>query len=119
MEALGDAIVKTSVPSMLIPAMIGMVIMIAVGSRTTAGMTAAAICVPMVSQLGLSAPAIAILIGCGTMIGSHVSDSGFWVGTSLFNLNTTQGLKYITVLGSISGIIAFITTAGFIGVGLL
>ncbi len=119
MEALGDAIVKTSVPSMLIPAMIGMVMMIAVGSRTTAGMTAAAICVPMVSQLGLSAPAIAILIGCGTMIGSHVSDSGFWVGTSLFNLNTTQGLKYITVLGSISGVIAFITTAGFIGAGLL
>ena len=92
--------------------------MIAVGSRTTAGMTAAAICLPMMSTLGLSPVAVAVLIGAGTMIGSHVSDSGFWVETSLFNLTTNQGLKYITVLGSVCGLIAFIFAALFIAMGL-
>ena len=82
-------------------------------------MTAAAICTPMVGSLGLSPVAVALLIGCGTMMGSHLSDSGFWVGTSLFNLNTKQGLKYITVLGSICGVICLVVAGVFVTVGLI
>ncbi|MBQ7559395.1 MAG: GntP family permease [Synergistaceae bacterium] len=116
---LGNLITSMSVPAMLVPFLIGAFLMIAVGSRTTAGMTAAGICAGMVATLGLSPVQCAVLIGAGTMIGSHVSDSGFWVGTSLFNLNTTQGLKYITILGSITGIICLALTAAFMAGGLL
>ena len=84
----------------------------------TAELTAAAICLPMMSTLGLTPVTVAVLIGAGTMIGSHVSDSGFWVETSLFNLNTNQGLKYITVLGSFCGLIAFIFASLFTAMGL-
>ena len=115
---LGNAISGIGFPSFILPFMIGAIMMIAVGSRTTAGMTAAAICLPMMSTLGLSPVAVAVLIGAGTMIGSHVSDSGFWVETSLFNLTTNPGLKYIPVLGSVCGLIAFIFAALFIAMGL-
>ena len=115
---LGSAISSIGFPSFILPFMIGAIMMIAVGSRTTAGMTAAAICLPMMSTLGLTPVAVAVLIGAGTMIGSHVSDSGFWVETSLFNLNTNQGLKYITVLGSFCGLIAFIFASLFTAMGL-
>ncbi|MCD8197414.1 MAG: GntP family permease [Lachnospiraceae bacterium] len=117
--ALGTAVANSGIPVMLVPFLIGAVMMIAVGSRTTAGMTAAAICLPMMGQLGLSAVAITLLIGCGTMIGSHVSDSGFWVGTSMYNLNTSQGLKYITLLGSVCGVICFIIAAILLMIGIL
>lgn len=118
-EELGNVIASVNFPGMLVPFMIGALMMIAVGSRTTAGMTAAAICAPMVAQLGLSPVAAAVLVGCGTMVGSHVSDSGFWVGTSLFNLNTTQGLKYITLLGTVAGFLALAATSILAGVGIL
>lgn len=118
-EALGNTIVGAGFPSFLVPFLIGAVMMVSVGSRTTAGMTAAAICAPMIATLGITPLATTILIGCGTMIGSHVSDSGFWVGTSLFNLNTKQGLKYITLLGSVCGVIALAITAVLVFMGLL
>lgn len=118
-EELGGIIVGSSVPGILIPFMIGAIMMTAVGSKTTAGMTAAAICAPMMAQLHLSPVAVTLLIGAGTMLISHVSDSGFWVGTSLYNLNTKQGLKYISVLGAICGIVALGASALFITVGLV
>ena len=118
-KELGNLITSMSVPGMLVPFLIGALLMVAVGSRTTAGMTAAGICAGMVTTLGISPVQCAVLIGAGTMIGSHVSDSGFWVGTSLFNLNTTQGLKYITILGSITGIVCLVLAAAFMAGGLL
>ena len=117
--ALGTAVASSGLPMLLVPFLIGAVMMIAVGSRTTAGMTAAAICLPMMGQLGLSAVAVTLLIGCGTMIGSHVSDSGFWVGTSLFNLDTKQGLKYITLLGSVCGVVCLVVASLLLLVGII
>ncbi|BEU87037.1 GntP family permease [Selenomonas sp. TAMA-11512] len=116
---LAEIIVSYNIPTLLVPFVLGAVMMTAVGSRTTAGMTAAGICVPMMATLGLSPVACALLIGAGTMVGSHFSDSGFWVGTSLFNLTSKQGLKYLTLLASICGIFCFAAilacmTLGFI-----
>jgi gluconate:H+ symporter, GntP family len=119
MSELGAAISSFGFPNFLLPFMIGVLMMVAVGSRTTAGMTAAAICTPMLGSLGLTPVAVAVLIGSGTMVGSHLSDSGFWVGTSLFNLNVKQGLKYITLLGSFCGILCLIISAAFVTTGLM
>ncbi|MGE4353373.1 MAG: GntP family permease [Oscillospiraceae bacterium] len=116
---LGTAIASANFPGFLVPFIIGAIMMIAVGSRTTAGMTAAGLCAPMIATLGLSPVTCAVLIGTGTMIGSHVSDSGFWIATSLFNLNTKQGLKYITLMGSICGLIAFAIAAALVFAGIL
>jgi len=117
--SLGSAVAASGLPMLIVPFLIGAVMMIAVGSRTTAGMTAAAICLPMMGQIGLSAVAVTLLIGCGTMVGSHVSDSGFWVGTAMFNLNTKQGLKYITLLGSVCGVICFAAAALLLAIGVI
>lgn len=119
LKELGTIITGANFPGMLVPFIIGAVMMIAVGSRTTAGMTAAGLCAPMIATLGLSPVACAIMIGAGTMIGSHVSDSGFWITTSLFNLNTKQGLKYITFVGSVCGVFCFVFTALAISFGIL
>lgn len=107
-DQLGVMIADTGLPTVLIPFLIGSVMLIAVGSRTTAGMTAAAIVSPMLTTLGLSPLAAVLLIGSGTMVGSHVNDSGFWVVTQLFHLDTKQGLKYKSFTGAVCGIIIFL-----------
>lgn len=116
-DKLGGIIASYSIPHTLVPFTIAAIMMLAVGSRTTAGMTAAAIVLPMREALGLSPLMATLLCGAGTMIGSHVSDSGFWVCTQLYNLNTKQGLKYVTFLGSMCGIFAYLALMGLNAIG--
>jgi len=105
---LGNAIAAVNFPSVLFPFMIGALLMAAVGSRTTAGMTSAAICAPIMAQLGLSPLATFLLCGAGTMCFSHVNDSGFWINVSFYNISVKQNFKYCTLLGTIAGVILLI-----------
>ena len=93
--------------------------MAAVGSRTTSGMTAAAICAPMMGQLGLSPVATFLLCGAGTMCFSHINDSGFWIYVSFFDMNVKQVFKYCTILGTIAGIVLLILISACVFAGLI
>lgn len=99
--------------------MIGALLMAAVGSRTTAGMTAAAICAPIMGQLGLTPLATFLLCGAGTMCFSHVNDSGFWIGVSFFNISVKQNLKYCTLLGTIAGVVLLVLISALSLVGMI
>ena len=91
----------------------------AVGSRTTAGMPAAGLCLPMLGSLGISPVACAVMIGAGTMIVSHVNDSGWWVSMAMFGMDTTRTFKYNTLVGAIAGVIAGIAGIIFIMIGVM
>ena len=116
---LGDVVASTGFPGMLVPFVIGAAMECAVGSRTTAGMTAAGLCLPMLSSLGISPVACAVMIGAGTMIVSHVNDSGWWVSMAMFNMDTTRTFKYNTLVGGIAGVIAAIAGCIFIVLGVM
>lgn len=118
-KELGTMVADTSLLPIMIPFFTASILMTAVGSMTTAGLTAAAIILPMLDSLGLSPIAATLSIGCGTMIFSHLNDSGFWIMTQFFNLNTKQGLKYLTVPRAVSGVIGFIALAIFVSMGLI
>ena len=116
---LGDVIAAIGFPGLLVPFVIGAAMECAVGSRTTAGMTAAGLCLPMLGSLGISATACAVMIGAGTMIVSHVNDSGWWVSMSMFNMDITRTFKYNTLVGGIAGVIAGIVGGILIVVGIM
>ena len=116
---LGDVVAATGFPGLLVPFVIGAVMECAVGSRTTAGMTAAGLCLPMLASLGISPVACAVMIGAGTMIVSHVNDSGWWVSQSMFNMDMTRTFKYNTLVGGVAGVIAGIVGAIFITIGVM
>lgn len=116
---LGDVVAATGFPGLLVPFVIGAVMECAVGSRTTAGMTAAGLCLPMLDSLGISPVACAVMIGAGTMIVSHVNDSGWWVSQSMFNMDMTRTFKYNTLVGGVAGVIAGIVGAIFITIGVM
>jgi len=119
LSAVLEPITQYKALAMFVPWLIGAIMMIAVGSRTTAGMTAAGIMIPMMGVLGLTPLQLALLIGSGTLVGSHVSDSGFWVSTQLYNLNTAQGFKYITFIQSAAGVVSFIIVAVLTAAGIV
>jgi len=116
---LGAIVASTSLLPVLIPFFTASILMIAVGSMTTAGLTAAAIILPMMDSLGLSPVAATLSIGCGTMVLSHLNDSGFWIMTQFFNLNTKQGLKYLTLPRAVAGIFGIIVLSIFVSMGLI
>ncbi len=106
-DALGGMMASGTVMAVFIPWLIGVIMMTAVGSMTTAGMTAAAIMAAMGST-AVSPLVTCIAIGAGTMMVDHVNDSGFWTTCQFFNLNVKQRVKYITVINAVSSVAALI-----------
>ena len=104
-DALGGVMANGTVMAVLIPWLIGVIMMTAVGSMTTAGMTSAAIMAAM-GPTAVSPLVTCIAIGAGTMMVDHVNDSGFWTICQFFNLNVKQGVKYIAVINAVSSVAA-------------
>ena len=119
LEPLSEAIGNSPIPGILIPWAVAVIMMTAVGSMTTAGMTAAAIVLPMLPDLGISPLAAVLAIGAGTLALDHVSNSGFWVMGQFFHLDTKQSLKYVTIPTAVASVICIIAIAIFNAVGLL
>lgn len=118
-NGLSTMISNSGIPGILIPFMIGAIMMTAVGSMTTAGMTAAAIVLPMLSALGITPLAAALAIGAGSLMINHVNNSGFWVMSQFFHLDTQQGLKYVTFPCIVASIICFIVIFGLSAMSLI
>ena len=76
---LATLIQNSGVPGLLIPFLVGAIMMTAVGSMTTAGITAVGVVAPMMDMLGLEPVSATLAIGAGTLIFNHVTNSGFWV----------------------------------------
>ena len=81
------------------------------------GMTAAAIVLPMMPDLGLSSLAAVLAIGSGTMMGNHYNNSGFWVMGQFYHLNTKQAVKYVTVPCAVASVICLIAVVILNAVG--
>ncbi|ONI39966.1 gluconate transporter [Candidatus Epulonipiscium fishelsonii] len=105
---LSALISDSGVPGLLIPFLVSAIMVAAVGSMTTAGMTAAAVVGPMMLTLGLAPVSTVLAIGAGTLMCNQVNNSGFWVTSKFFNLNFKQGLKYITLPDIAAGLTSFV-----------
>ena len=89
------------------------VIRICVGSATVAGLTAASIIAPLMTANGVNPNLMVLSVGAGSLLFSHVNDSGFWLFKEYFNLSIKDTLRSWSLMETI---IAF---AGLAGVLLL
>lgn len=113
-EALVDLIGVSGdgIAIVLLAFLIGLVMRVAQGSGTVAGITAMTIMAGVETTVTGSAIALASLSG-GMSIG-HINDSGFWVVTELSGLEVTGGLKTYTLgeaILSVFGLIGAIIVA--------
>ncbi|RZA07039.1 MAG: gluconate transporter [Moraxellaceae bacterium] len=94
--------------------LIALIIRICLGSATVAGLTAAGIMAPLVLASPDINPNLMVLaIGAGSLMCSHVNDSGFWMYKEYFNLSLKQTFASWSVMETIVG------TLGLIGVLIL
>ena len=77
---------------------------ITLGSATVAALTASGIVIPLI---GPNAPAelMVLSVGAGSLMLSHVNDTGFWMFKEYFNLSLKQTFSTWTVMESIVSVL--------------
>lgn len=81
------------------------VIRVCVGSATVAGLTAAGIMAPMLDQMHVDPNLMVLSIGAGSLMFSHVNDTGFWLFKEYFNLSIKDTIRSWSVMETIVGIV--------------
>ena len=82
------------------------------GSATVAMITAVGILGGLANggNLGFHPVYLAIAIGCGSKPIAWMNDSGFWVITRMSGMTEAEGLKYVTPMTTLMGIIGLVAT---------
>lgn len=83
------------------------------GSSTVAGITTAGIMLPVLIQTGVDPNLLALSIGAGSMVLSHVNDTGFWLFREYYGVSVKDTLRSWTVMETI------LAVAGLAGVMVL
>src|SRR6185312_7670391 len=92
--------------------LIAMVIRIALGSATIAGLTAAGIMVPVVAATHVNPNLMVLAIGAGSLMCSHVNDAGFWMFKEYFNLDLRDTFRSWTLMESVAGGVGLLCVLG-------
>jgi Gnt-I system high-affinity gluconate transporter len=83
-------------------------IRVCLGSATVAGLTAAGIVAPMLSGSTVDPSLIVLATGAGSLMFSHVNDSGFWMFKEYFNLSIKDTIKTWSLMETIVSIVGLI-----------
>ena len=92
---------------------------VAQGSSTVAMITASSILASMgtsATELGFNPAYLATAIGSGSLVGSWMNDSGFWIFAKMGGLTEVEALKSWTPLLAIMGIAGLVVTLFFANV---
>ncbi len=76
-----------------------------VGSATVAALTAAGVILPLVTQANVNPNLMVLSLGAGSLMFSHVNDSGFWLFKEYFNLSIKDTLRSWSVMEAIVSIV--------------
>ncbi len=108
-SGVGDAIAEVAIGSQASPLvlawLVATLIRVATGSATVAMTTAAGIVAPIAVATPGTVPELMVLAtGAGSLMLSHVNDSGFWLIKEFFNMSVPQTLRTWTVCETIIGV---------------
>lgn len=90
---------------------------IALGSATVAALTASGIVLPLIQQ-GVSPELMVLSVGAGSLMLSHVNDTGFWMFKEYFGLTVKQTFATWTVVEtaiSILGLLGVLLLSSLMG----
>lgn len=99
---------KWQMPPLIFAWVITALLRVTIGSATVAGITAAGIVAPLVTS-GTASPELMVLaVGSGSVFGSHINDSGFWMYKEFFKLSLKQTFLSWTVMETLISILGLI-----------
>ncbi len=97
-----------ALPPLMLGWLIAVVIRIALGSATIAGLTAAGIVAPLVANSSVNPNLMVLAIGAGSLMCSHVNDAGFWLFKEYFNLDLRDTFRSWTTMESLAGVVGLL-----------
>src|SRR3989475_104862 len=104
-KAVADLAVGSHASPLLLAWIVAALIRVATGSATVAMTTSAGIVAPIAAMTpGSNAELLVLATGAGSLVLSHVNDSGFWLIKEFFNMTVPQTLKTWTVAETIIGV---------------
>jgi len=92
------------IPPLILAWLLAAVVRVSMGSATVAMAVASGVLAPMAATTGIRPELLVMATGCGSLMLSHVNDSGFWLVQSLFNLSPKQTLATWSVLETVLSI---------------
>lgn len=120
-DALKDSMANLGVPVILGCWLIAVLLRLAQGSATVALTTTAALMAPAVTAGDYSSMQVALIVlaaAAGSVFGSHVNDSGFWLVGRLMGMDVATTLKTWTMNQVLIGTIGFAMTLLLYGLSL-
>ncbi len=96
---------KLSMPPLLFAWILTALLRVTLGSATVAGLTAAGIAAPLVVSGSIPPELMVLAVGAGSVFGSHINDSGFWMFKEFFKLSLKQTFLSWTVMETLISII--------------
>ncbi|MEE2568735.1 GntP family permease [Pseudarthrobacter sp. J64] len=109
-KALADVLGDAGIPLILAGFLISAILRIAQGSATVALTTTAGLIAPAVALAGLNGMQVAslvIAVAAGSVVVSHVNDSGFWLVGRFFGMDVKTTLMTWTVMETLIGVMGF------------
>lgn len=107
-DYIGGLLQNLPISPLILAWMIASAIRFCVGSATVAGLTAAGIVAPLIPLTGADPNLMVLATGAGSLMFSHINDSGFWLFKEYFNMSVKDTLKtwsVMEIIVSITGLI--------------
>jgi Gnt-I system high-affinity gluconate transporter len=105
---IGSMLLGFNIHPLLLAWLIAAVIRVCLGSATIAGLTTAGIVAPLMIQSQVDPNLMVLSIGAGSLLFSHVNDSGFWLFKEYFNLSVKDTIRSWSMMETIVGVMGLI-----------
>ena len=113
-DALAEVLSDLGIPIILAGFLIAAILRVAQGSATVALTTAAGLIAPAVAAGGYGSIELAtmvVAVAAGSVVLSHVNDSGFWLVGRFFDMDVKTTFKTWTVMETMIGVMGFAIAA--------
>jgi Gnt-I system high-affinity gluconate transporter len=107
-QTLADYMSHSSMNIYVLGWSIAAVIRVCVGSSTVAGITTVGFIVPMMAGHAASPELMVLSIGAGSMMFSHVNDTGFWLFREYFQLSLKDTIKSWSIMDTIVSVVGLL-----------
>lgn len=104
-EELALVMEGLSIHPLILGWLIAAILRACVGSATVAALTAAGVILPLALNSGVHPSLMVLSLGAGSLMFSHVNDSGFWLFKEYFNLSIKDTLRSWSVMEIIVGVV--------------
>ena len=104
-KQISETLTGIAIDPLVLGWLIAGIIRVSLGSATVAGMTAAGLMAPVVASTNVDPNLMVLAVGAGSLMFSHVNDSGFWMAKEYFNLSLKDTLKSWTLMEGIVGVV--------------